>query len=638
MHHLAAPASDQPGQNVLAELARGGLALEAAFATPQDVEWAQDAEGLLWFVQARPITTADRGGVLWSNANVNENYPGPISPLLYSIALTSYYHYFRNLGLAFGVSPARVAAAEQPLRHIVGVHAGRLYYHLSNIHAVLRAAPFGEQLADYFSAFTGAEPPHGRATGRGAWFEAAGMVFRGVRLFRTLPRRIEQFEKLADDFAERTTAEKLARASLGELLDAFRGFLDIRFHRWTSASLADAAAMIGYGLLRHVLRREFPENEQSALHNTLLKGLADVVSSQPVAELWELSRIVRADPAVAAVFAERDNEGVLAALAQQPELAGFAEALGKHLRRWGFRRSGELMLTVPSFQEQPGPLLDLLRAYAALDGPSPHERLRQQQAERATQTARVLRILRGRRLCRWLPWPTMASVVGRLLPWCQRAIALRERARMRQALLYTRCRSIVLAIGARLAARGDLDCEADLFLLTWQEIDDLLAGCAMFPHHVRDLVRLRRTAHAEMGRQRPADRFWLPAGSYLPPGDGTVEERCGPGLAEQLTGVAACGGQAMGPAAVLTDVSECAALTPGAVLVTRQTDPGWGPVFPLIRGLILERGGMLSHGAILAREYGIPSIVGVRDAVRLIQPGQLVRVDGDRGVVHLAAR
>ncbi len=69
--------------------------------------------------------------------------------------------------------------------------------------------------------------------------------------------------------------------------------------------------------------------------------------------------------------------------------------------------------------------------------------------------------------------------------------------------------------------------------------------------------------------------------------------------------------------------------------MTRQTDPGWGPAFPLIRGLVLERGGMLSHGAILAREYGIPSVVGVRDAVQRIRCGQVLLVDGDRGVVRL---
>jgi len=102
-----------------------------------------------------------------------------------------------------------------------------------------------------------------------------------------------------------------------------------------------------------------------------------------------------------------------------------------------------------------------------------------------------------------------------------------------------------------------------------------------------------------------------------------------------LTGTSACGGRATARATVLADVTEAHKLHAGDILVTRQTDPGWGPVFPLIAGLVMERGGMLSHGAIIAREFGIPSIVGVADATRLIPSGATVCLDGDRGSVRL---
>jgi pyruvate,water dikinase len=108
-------------------------------------------------------------------------------------------------------------------------------------------------------------------------------------------------------------------------------------------------------------------------------------------------------------------------------------------------------------------------------------------------------------------------------------------------------------------------------------------------------------------------------------------------LQGRLTGVGACGGSSTARAAVLLDVTESHRLTPGSILVTRQTDPGWGPIFPLISGLVIERGGMLSHGAIIAREFGIPSVVGVRNATRLIPHGGSITVDGDRGLVQLLA-
>ena len=126
-------------------------------------------DGRLWIVQSRPITVAStapaaRGALArtrrpscWSNANVNENFPQPITPLLYSIARTGYYHYFRNLARAFGLSRRRVAAMEQPLRHIIGVHGARMYYNLTSIHGILRSAPFGELLAAWFNQFVGSE-------------------------------------------------------------------------------------------------------------------------------------------------------------------------------------------------------------------------------------------------------------------------------------------------------------------------------------------------------------------------------------------------------------------------------------------------------------------------------------------------
>ena len=147
---------------VIFQLARAGREIAELFGAPQDIEWTIDADGTLWIVQARPITVCEpaqgetaRPDIHWSNANVNENFPRPISPLLYSIASPGYYHYFRNLGLAFGISKRRLQAMEHPLRQIIGVHAGRMYYNLSSIHGVLRSAPFGELLTASFNQFVG---------------------------------------------------------------------------------------------------------------------------------------------------------------------------------------------------------------------------------------------------------------------------------------------------------------------------------------------------------------------------------------------------------------------------------------------------------------------------------------------------
>jgi pyruvate,water dikinase len=258
-----------------------------------------------------------------------------------------------------------------------------------------------------------------------------------------------------------------------------------------------------------------------------------------------------------------------------------------------------------------------------------------QTAERLADTARVRRELGSRRIFPFIPRPLQRAVIMRVLRWTQACICLRERARLKQALLYSRLRRIVLEIGARLTTDGRLERVDDIFFLTAEEIDALLSGAAMFPNDVRALVIVRREGHAALARLTPPDSLTLGAGEYFTPRSSPEPSSS---TDHPLKGLGACGGTVTAPATVLSDVKESHRLRSGDVLVTRQTDPGWGPVFPLISGLVVERGGMLSHGAIIAREFGIPSVVGVRDATRRILQGSIVRVDGDRGTVDIVGQ
>jgi phosphohistidine swiveling domain-containing protein len=665
--HLAAAAGAVLADETAAALAAEGHRIAVAFEAPQDIEWTIDGQGRMWFVQARPITVlppkggshksgwGPKGGshksgwgpeggsygategprqILWSNANVNENFPEPITPLLYSVAVAGYYHYFLNLGRAFGLSARRLAAIDDPLRQIIGVHGARMYYNLTSIHTVLRAAPFGEQLAAAFNQFVGADEIAPEEDGRPDWrgwriVQALELGRIGASVWRQylfLTRCVETFERTADEYARRTEPSTLHRLDRAALRDRLRGFMEIRRHRWKNASLADAGSMVCYAALKALLRRLLPEEEQDALHNNLLKALPGLASSRPAIELWKLSRMIRADADLASLFATGDPDAVVSAVRTTPAFATFAGALDTYLDDWGFRCSAELMLTTPSFQENPAALVSILKSYAECDSESPEALLARQQAERIAETRRVLAMVGWAR----------AIPLRVLLGWTQRSIQLRERARLKQALLYSRLRRVALAIGDDLCAEGRLERRDDVFMLTFEELDALLAGSAMFPDNLAEEIRGRARAHADLRAMRPPDTFVLAEGAYLESAEARGTAAAGPASSRAtLTGTSACGGRVTARATVLADVTEAHKLHAGDVLVTRQTDPGWGPVFPLIAGLVMERGGMLSHGAIIAREFGIPSIVGVADATRLIPTGATVCLDGDRGTVRL---
>ena len=629
---------------MLRQLASTGRQLERQFDHPQDIEWSVDQANQLRILQSRPITTMAKPHdyVVWSNANVNENFPDPICPLLYSIASRGYYHYFRNLAIDFGISKQRIDVMEYPLRNIIGTHAGRMYYNLSHIHAVLRAAPLGEFLAESFNQFVGSEStsknqedPSWTSLSRGRFsegWELLRVARHATRRFRKLERGISRFESTVDGFAEDSNPETLSELDTQQLLSLWRRFMTIRSN-WTDAAMADASSMIYYQLTGKYLASEFTDHDDRAMVNRLLSGLCDIVSGLPTENLWGLSRSIRKHKSLVTAFSDDAPEEVWQRIQSDESLTAIRVELNDFLKNWGFRCSGELMLTTASYQEQPAMLLPVLASYVQLDGPSPRAHLEQQQELRQRTTECILNELRTKRAFRFLPFLQKNRIASWLLKSTQRSVACRERARLKQALLYSRLRRIALTLGDRLVEQQHLLRPDDIFFLTFQEIEDFLCGACMLPTTTAKLAEVRRTELDTSGRLVPPDRIELPAGEYWQPSETDNNNRANEG--EWNEGIGVSGGSIVGRAVVLTDPNQFAEVVKGDILVTRQTDPGWGPILFLVRGLVMERGGMLSHGAILAREYGIPTAVAIQDATQRIATGDTIKVDGDRGRVEI---
>ena len=393
--------------------------------------------------------------------------------------------------------------------------------------------------------------------------------------------------------------------------------------------------MVCYGLLQRQLRRWLPDTANENLHNNLLIGLPGLASHAPVEKLWALSRRVRNFPDLAELFSTADIAAIARQLHEQARYAGFVAELDAYLECWGFRSSGELMLTRPSPEENPAQTLELLRSYAALESPSPQQQLAQQAAMRESATTQVCVQLTTNVLLRRLPF-SRAWLFRLLLAATQGAIRLRERARQKQAKLYVRLRHLILRIGRQLVEMNRIAVCEDIFYLECDEVVALLSGHAMFPHDVGAQVQQRRDEQARLAAMTPPDNFELGWGEYLPQ---QVNQKMSPevvtGDMRHLQGLGVCGGRVSANAIVLADATEAGRMQQGDIVVTRQTDPGWACVFFLARGLVIERGGMLSHGAIIARELGIPAVVGVRHATTRILSGNRLAIDGDRGAVEI---
>src|SRR5262249_30061234 len=388
---------------------------------------------------------------------------------------------------------------------------------------------------------------------------------------------------------------------------------------WGDAALADFSAMVFPALLQSIAAT-WLSHADAARAPGLLRGLR-LKSTEALKLLHALGAWVSARPALLGLLqGERDAELVAA-------LEGEGRALWEtFLHEFGGRCYQELLLTSPTFEERPDLAWHLVRGAVAAGAPDPAARETAEAEDRQRLTGELLR-----RLPFW-----KRPVFARLVRDAQRAVAAREQVRLCQGLLYGELRRAALAVGRGLVERGRLDQAEDIFQLEASEVERLLRGRFLYPETIPALVRARRDA----GRRAGADRRPLP--SFFVAGEGVeyedrldeLEVPVATGGARRWRGVGVSPGRVTGIARIIVDpVNQAGQLRPGDVLVARATDPGWTPLFLIAAAAVVERGGMLSHAAIVAREVGIPVVVEVAHATSALVDGERVRVDGNTGIV-----
>jgi pyruvate,water dikinase len=378
---------------------------------------------------------------------------------------------------------------------------------------------------------------------------------------------------------------------------------------------------LGFALL--ALAGKLAGSERGALQ-PVLRGLPNNVTTEMDLELWALAASIRARPESAAVFAEpalpelarRYRSGGLPAAVQ----AGLAAFLG----RYGHRAVAEIDLGLPRWSEDPTHILGVLANYLRLDDPAqaPDRQFRKAAREAEAQVERLVAAARGRSRLR-------AMLVEGALRRTRMFAGLRELPKYFIVEALAAVREQLAAVGAELAEAGRIDAPDDVFFLDLAEAHRGLDGTRF-----QGIVRQRREAYeAELGR-RHVPRVLLSDGTEpealrIVPG-GAAGGRFG--AAGVLSGTPASAGTATAPARVILD-PQGAHLEPGEILVAPSTDPGWTPLFLTAGGLVMEMGGPNSHGAVVAREYGIPAVVGVADATTRIVSGHSITVDGAAGTV-----
>ena len=588
----------------IVRLAQLGRRIEAHFGHPQDIEWCLVDDGFQ-VVQSRPITTlfpvpaaSDQGNHVYVSVGHQQMMTDPMKPLGLSVWQLTTPRPMAEAGGRLFVDVTRILASPASRAGFLEVVGKSDPLTGDALQTILERDGFIPSLPD----------------------EGPGEPVPGVA-----PATIETDPALVTELIGRSEASIAAlkrdiRTKSGsELLDFILADIqELRRILFDPQSLqVIMAGMQATWWLNERLQAWLGEKNAA---DTLTQSVPHNVTSEMGLALLDVADVIRPHPDVVA-FLQRVEDGNF--LDELPTLAGGPEArdaIRAYLDRYGMRCIGEIDITRPRWSERPTTLLPMILTNIKNFGPGAGERRFEQGRQEAwTKEQELLERLRA------LPdGERKAEETRRMIDRVRTFIGYREYPKYGMVSRYFVYKQALLDEAERLVQADVLSEKEDIFFLRFQELHDVVHTNQMDDELIRRRKEAFRSYQAFTPPRVLTSDGEAVAGAYrrddLPTG--------------ALVGLPVSAGTVEGRARVILDMAE-ADLEPGDILVTAYTDPSWTPAFVAITGLVTEVGGLMTHGAVIAREYGLPGVVGVEHATRLIRDGQRIRVHGTDGYIEI---
>ena len=612
------------------KLAKLAIKAESEFGCPQDIEWAIHQDKI-FLLQSRPITTIPRATSwedrqIWSSFAAKEIIPDVVTPatswMLESLVANS-------VDSASDVLCIDIKD-NIPTYELI---AGRVYFNASFWAVVTRQFRITRNLD--WNSFAGSEPELGQLFEKlknTPTEDLPKIKHNHVRFILRLPlltasmlcntRRKSQsilanVRKINEKWAcldiSGLSAERLADCLMEAVTDLNEGIIKkgfnlLRMFYW----------MVYFPILEVVCKRWLPDEQSCA--GRLLVGLSNMEDAEAGLDLWRLAVKVNDSPALKELIQSNAGWDILhEGLTKSSHGEEFLIDWSRFMKAHGHHCRGEIELYNRRWSETPDYILGLIRSYLGSMGKAnPLENYKRLAVEREQPAQRCRRKLTN---------PVKRAVFNHLLVRARYGSAFRENIKSEFVKLIASMRSILLELGRKLAA-GSLiaDCN-DVFFLKLEELGPLTRNQAQVD--IKEIIATRRAEYEKWQSVTPPN---LIIGKFDP--DRYVPEEVKADV-QQLKGLAVSPGVVSGKARVILRADDNEQVQAGEILVAPFTDPGWTPYFIPAAGIVMDQGGLLSHGAIIAREYGIPAVVNVGNATKIIKTGQTIQVDGDRGVVRI---
>lgn len=579
--------------------------LEAAVGHPLDLEWAYRSNQVM-ILQMRPLTVQPLSVEWeWDSTNISENYPGVTLPLTYSVIRELYAGVYMSFVRMLGATEKRIRAEEHNFRNMLGYINGRVYYRITNWYTLLKFLP-GRANQEFFEAMLNPVRHRGKSKRRRR-MDVPSLVALS-RFLWMLARSESRSTRFRDNFAAKLEFYRGYRVdfvSAPALLAASTTIRREILADWSAPILNDVKLMVFHGMLT----RFFFRAEDSTEYLEFLRGLTDRASLTPLEHLAKVGRVVED-----ALTTEGVSE--IADLSDTASWPAVEVAADEYVVAFDSRTPGELKLESVRLTDKLGDVLGMaLKAHRSTFS----NRL----ADRADLDLGTDGIA----------WPAGLPRYKRpLLRWVaahtRRAIDWRERFRFNRAQTFDLTRGLYDAVGSILATEGLIETHRDVYWLTEQEIDEIVNGHA-WSLDAKNLVASRQ---AQFDGHAATEMSLAVSGAGAIPAHHLVAVQPA-GTDGQLAG------RGVAPGVLTAPVVVCAVFDPAVdvrdkILVVNHIDPGWTLLFTQAAGIVSERGNALSHAAIIAREIGIPAVVGVPGVLTALETGEIITIDGIRGSIH----
>jgi pyruvate,water dikinase len=603
---IDSPWQDQPALTdaQVVRLVQLGRRIEAHFGRPQDIEWCLVDDGFQ-IVQSRPITTlfpvpetGDQENHVYVSVGHGQMMTDPMKPLGFSMwRLTAMVPMHEAGGRLFVDVTRRLASPTSRAALLDAMGKGDPLIR-DALETVLDRDDFVPSLPD-----------------AGPVGPSAGVASASIEADPAVVTELIERSRVSIAALERDIRTKTGPALFDFLLEAFA-----EHKRVLGDPLSMQAIMAGMEAtwwLNDKLREWLGEKNAA---DTLTLSAPDNITSEMGLALLDVADVIRPRPEVVAFLQGVEDEGFLDELAKVAGGTEARDAIETYLDRYGMRCVGEIDITRPRWRERPSTLVPVILDNVRNFEPGTAERRFEQGRRKAQKKEQdVLSRLRA------LPdGDRKADETKRMIDRVRTFIGYREYPKYGIVSRYFVYKRALLEEAGRLVQAEVLAEKEDIFYLTFQELHDVVTS-----HQVDDRLIQRRKEEFRSQHALTPPRVLTSDGEAV-----TGAYRRDDVPAGALIGLAVSAGTIEGRARVILDMAD-ADLEAGDILVTTFTDPSWSPLFVGIAGLVTEVGGQMTHGAVIAREYGLPAVVGVEQATRLIRDGQRIRVHGTDGYVEI---